>query len=322
MPTLTVIPVRNVLTLVVSITVTIALTIILAVPILHIAVAVAVVWAAGAVPVTPIAAVSSVTVTVLVSLPVIVVAATRWRARAAARRALTATRRTAGIEAPACGWWSTSPLSYALLALTSEYLFLRTYLDLQQVVAADALVMHLMVGVVCIAAALVLHECEATVISSPSHVNGLRTHQLTVCSTQCAELECRSGLDVHTFENRQYEVQSERVSLRDGRRRIASNAALEGGSQEGEKNDDARPTARIVQGARMGRGKDGWSDEEVRRIARGSLPWKDVPFELVCQIARACAVAEASHVEGCATARHACRWFAADSLINEVVITC
>lgn len=38
---------------------------------------------------------------------------------------------------------------------------MHTYLDLQQVVATNALVVHLMVGVVSVAAALVLNEGEA-----------------------------------------------------------------------------------------------------------------------------------------------------------------
>lgn len=37
----------------------------------------------------------------------------------------------------------------------------RSYLDLQEIIAADALVVHLMVSVVSIATALVLDKCEA-----------------------------------------------------------------------------------------------------------------------------------------------------------------
>lgn len=37
---------------------------------------------------------------------------------------------------------------------------LTPYLDLQQIVAADALVMHLMIGIIGIAAILILHERE------------------------------------------------------------------------------------------------------------------------------------------------------------------
>lgn len=38
---------------------------------------------------------------------------------------------------------------------------LRTYLDLQQVIATDALVVHLVIGIISITARLILNECEA-----------------------------------------------------------------------------------------------------------------------------------------------------------------
>lgn len=38
----------------------------------------------------------------------------------------------------------------------------KTNLDLQQVIPTNALVVHLMVGVICVATALILNECEPT----------------------------------------------------------------------------------------------------------------------------------------------------------------
>jgi hypothetical protein len=48
-----------------------------------------------------------------------------------------------------------------LLLEQFHYVFLLSYLDLQQVVPTDALVVHLVVSVICVTTALVLNECEA-----------------------------------------------------------------------------------------------------------------------------------------------------------------
>jgi hypothetical protein len=45
------------------------------------------------------------------------------------------------------------------------------YLNLQNVIAADALVVHLMVGIISIATVLVLNKSEATAMSAQLHAN-------------------------------------------------------------------------------------------------------------------------------------------------------
>jgi len=104
---------------------------------------------------------AGVTVTSVVAIilagRVITTAARRWRTPSTARRAafttsttlstLTTTLTTAvtsGIEAPRGRGRSTSPL------------------DLQQVISANTLVVHLMIGIICIATTLVLNESEQT----------------------------------------------------------------------------------------------------------------------------------------------------------------
>jgi hypothetical protein len=41
-----------------------------------------------------------------------------------------------------------------------------TYLDLQEIIPTNTLVMHLMVGIICISAALIFNECKSTYVST------------------------------------------------------------------------------------------------------------------------------------------------------------
>ena len=94
------------------------------------------------------------------------------------------------------------------------------YLDFQHVVASYALVMHLMVGVVCVTARLVLNKSEATNVSTRYLHLAFVILTLTVGSTLYVVLECRSGPDVHTFRNHQYEVRLIRCGGRSEQREV------------------------------------------------------------------------------------------------------
>jgi hypothetical protein len=141
---------------------TVALAILLSVAVLHLAVAV--VWGSGAVAITAVV----VTLAAIVLAGRVVSPASAGGDAAATGRAVadagSATLTgSAGIEAPGCGRRSTSPLWIRRLEICNGHGPPRqTYLDLQQVIAADALVVHLMVRVVSIATALVFDECEAS----------------------------------------------------------------------------------------------------------------------------------------------------------------
>jgi len=140
---------RSVLTLAFAFAIALTLTAGLALPVrwllsvtvLHLAITV--VRAPGAVAVAAI--VVTLTTVVLAGRGI---ASTTGRNATAAGRAITATARSgafpggAGVEAPRCGRRSTGPL------------------DLEEVITADTLVVHLMVCVIRITTALILHESK------------------------------------------------------------------------------------------------------------------------------------------------------------------
>lgn len=74
------------------------------------------------------------------------------------------------------------------------------YLNLQQVITTNALVMHLMIGIVGIATALVLDEREAVYERSVEDQWLSLFVKLTVCSRQYAEPGYHSEPDVRTFK--------------------------------------------------------------------------------------------------------------------------
>lgn len=66
----------------------------------------------------------------------------------------------AGVEAPRSGWWSASPLwivSHGARMLFGKHII---YLNLQEVVATDALVVHLVIGIIGIASVLVFDKSK------------------------------------------------------------------------------------------------------------------------------------------------------------------
>lgn len=67
-----------------------------------------------------------------------------------------------------------------------------TYLDLQDVITADALVMHIMVSIIGITAILVLDEGEAS-NASVRHTQKMTVERLTVCCLQSGVREYRNG---------------------------------------------------------------------------------------------------------------------------------
>lgn len=73
------------------------------------------------------------------------------------------------------------------------------YLDLQKIVSANALVVHLVVGIVCIAATLILNKGEPAYVSTKLSC-ALRGYLmlLTGGSEHCGEQECHSGRDGHS----------------------------------------------------------------------------------------------------------------------------
>jgi len=92
--------------------------------------------------------------------------------------------------------------SYHIRAIVMPYVSRLAYLDLEQVVTTDALIVHLVISVVSVAAALVLHERESVeVLGFPCF---LRTRGmifglvLTICCSQYAGPGYRSGRDVHS----------------------------------------------------------------------------------------------------------------------------
>lgn len=154
-----------VLTLAITVTLTVTTGLALAVrgrlfpiPVLHLTVTV--VGASGAVAVAAVI----VTLTTVV-LPRGNIASTAGRNATTARRAVTAATRgssltgSAGVEAPRGGWGSTSPLLQ--ISVCCCWAWRCTYLDLQKVVTADALIVHLVVGIVSVTAALVFDEGKA-----------------------------------------------------------------------------------------------------------------------------------------------------------------
>lgn len=174
-----------------------------------------------------------------------------------------------------------------------------SYFNLQEVVTTDALVVHLVVSIVSVATALILDECEAAGLVSMHGCRVLDQGILTVCLRRCEEPECHSGRDVRTFESCQYTS-----SIAGWAHRVGVGSAVWQDS-EGMGLDWGVRSAR----------RRGW-DEGVNSIERVMVDWRmagrcrwrlrgDVPFEFVCEVARASALAEAGHVEGCAAAaRH------------------
>jgi len=113
-------------------------------------IAIPIVWAAGTITVSAITIIVAIPAIVL-SRGVVPTAAWRRTTTASTRRATTtgpAFTITARVEAPGCRWRSSGPL------------------DLQEVVPTNALVVHLMVGFICITTALILNEGKETAGSS------------------------------------------------------------------------------------------------------------------------------------------------------------
>lgn len=74
-----------------------------------------------------------------------------------------------------------------------------SYLDLQQVITTDTLVMHLVVGIIGIASVLVFDKSKACWVSS-MYLGGPRRRILTACLKPSAAQECRNARGDRSFE--------------------------------------------------------------------------------------------------------------------------
>jgi hypothetical protein len=108
--------------------------------------------------VIPIMAVIIAFIPVISTGRVVTTTSRGWRATTARRSAVTAAV-TTRVETPGSRRRSSSPLIRCENAIDAEQSD-NTYLNLQQVIATDPLVVHLMVRIISIATALILHECK------------------------------------------------------------------------------------------------------------------------------------------------------------------
>ena len=126
-----------------------------------------VVWAARAVSVTAVVITITVTSIVLDARRIITTAsARRWGATAWRTSCWSTLTITAGVEAPRGRWRCASPLQSSLVDETHEWKNCSPYLNLQEVIASDTLVVHLVVSIVGVAAALILDKCEPAFVST------------------------------------------------------------------------------------------------------------------------------------------------------------
>jgi hypothetical protein len=117
-----------------------------------------------------------------------------------------------------------------------------------------------------------------------------------------AGLEYHSGLNVHTFEDCQYEVRSRMGGMEEGS--IDRYDDVEGRTME---------TAATYRSYRIGVFRRCWVKGYVARglgrkgfAVRGFRSLYNVPFEFEGEISCACTMAEAGHVERGTTSRHSC----------------
>jgi len=123
--------------------------------ILHVTVAITVIRTSGTIAIAAIV----IAITSVIAARRIRFATTTWRHTASTTTRRTVATRgtiTTGVETPGSGGRSTSPLWNVRTVLLSNKD--RTYLDLQNIIATKAFVVHLVVGVISIATAFVFDK--------------------------------------------------------------------------------------------------------------------------------------------------------------------
>lgn len=163
------------------------------------------------VPVTVVGAAGTVTVAAVVVAFTTVILPGRVVATAATGRGGAAATAGGGVapagavttrvEAPRSGRRRAGPLQLRQRCSMQVRGSGGTYLDLQQVITTDALVVHLVIGIISITARLILNECEAMtlLVSSQVHPWELFEGRLTDGWRPNAEQGCHSEQDDHTF---------------------------------------------------------------------------------------------------------------------------
>lgn len=132
--------------------------------------------------------------TIILAGRIVTSASTRRREGATTRRAITSAWSTltaattaawfitARIESPRRRGRGASPLYHTVRDIHHPDIFSYAYLDLQDVIATKALVVHLMIGIICITTALVFHECKEPAGSTPRRWN-VAPYQASIAST-------------------------------------------------------------------------------------------------------------------------------------------
>lgn len=175
-----------------------------------------------------------------------------------------------------------------------------TYLNLQDVVTSDALVVHLMIGIVSIPTRFILHERETGANSQNNQdlfsAGAGRTYRRD-------EADRGAGMSQRT--RRPYL----RVEVRLGvHRRIAGRTRNRerGGRRSRSVEEDYLHDGRSEGGIDRSIGSGRKCNAEEEQVGEStSRIVEDVPFEFVCEVAGAGSVREAGHVEcGATAARH------------------
>lgn len=154
-----------------------------------------IIWATR--PITAVSAVIVTVSTIVLAWREVTTAATGRRATttsawgAATTKAITI---TAGIEAPRGRWRSSSPLIISEWRAGQSPGKVSTHLDLQEVIPTNALVVHLVIGVIRITAALVLDKCKPTSCVNELELTPMWIRaRLTDGSQRCEVQGCRNG---------------------------------------------------------------------------------------------------------------------------------
>lgn len=192
-----------------------------------------------------------------------------------------------------------------------------TYLNLQKIITADALVVHLVVRIISITARFILNEREAR-----DKLLADAFHNKASWGKTYRRLEAERGAGISQRTRRPYLREDVRLRVycrvaegrktQEDRWSDVAGGECEGYLQEGTGWGRSIDSDRGgYAGGRMRRsrdrcarrgGREGGDDRSASRIV------VDVPFELVGKVAGARAVAEASDVErGAAAARHLCK---------------
>lgn len=147
----------------------------------------------------PVVVAIAVTAVLLARGVVAGAAAGRWGTTTTGRAGAATVAVPARLEAPRGRRGSTSPLATSVSTRHTKYRAWHTNLNLQDVITAEALVMHLVVGIIGITSILVLHKGEAVPCRQrlSSHVATTK-RVLTVGSRWNEEQECRSGQGGHS----------------------------------------------------------------------------------------------------------------------------